>query len=219
MWLFTRRSEKGCTTHIVSMTPSMISHRSFRSITSVGIDNRPLFSSLFVADGDRRRSLFIHRPECLFTLSNASDDNFANHIRELNLQNNVRKRDTGSSSRDRYVARGLMNREMGQTQIHEQRSVGVIDQGRMRSRNTPMNRSGFEIGTLRRSRIFVNRWCAAKSNDGSCRLSAVLRSRIRDLSWKPSSGFISSLVSSRRCTWRWEAKGSHFYERYGILVC
>lgn len=175
-----------------------------------GLTTVPSFvPSLFVADGNRRRSLFIHRSECLFTSSNASDNNFAYHTRELNLQNNVQKRDTGSSSRDRYVARGLINREMRQTQIHERRSVGVIDQGRTRSRNTSVNRLRFKIGTLRRS-IFVNRWCAAKSNDGSCRLSAILRSRTRDLSWKFSSRFISSLVSSRRCTRYWRQRAPIF---------
>lgn len=43
-----------------------------------------------------------------------------------------------------FIARILIDREMEQAhiRIHEYGSVGVIDQGRLPSRNTSMNRSG-----------------------------------------------------------------------------
>lgn len=88
-------SKKRCTpgiTRLVSTTSSMgflITGVSDRSRAS-GLTTVPSFvPSLFVADDNRSRSLFIHRSECLFTSSN--DSNCAYHMRELNLQNNESK--------------------------------------------------------------------------------------------------------------------------------
>lgn len=126
----------------MSTTPSLVSHhRCFRSIIRAEIDNRPLFPCLSQA------AISIYWSSIYPSLHRMHQTIISCIIRTSSIYKIIESEEREAHRETvtivLFIARELINREMGQAHIHTRtRKCGrIIDQGRPRSQNTSVNRS------------------------------------------------------------------------------